>query len=444
MGLLDKDIVMRDKIELYNNIAHSGDCTGRLSAEMQVFPSPRIIWDLECLEDMACHPEIQQQQQLKYPLLGKHFSIETAFATVTRGWPGHRSLSVGGITPQAVYGDLEDTFDHFSFYLPNARFQQVNYHGTQKALWQYLVFLEDKDSPPMASMPGGLYLDVALDETSRVSLETRQQSLEWLDPQERSVGTFVTTVGWLGYSGGRSVPLGNALARLHTLGTLLSFANGGYTAPLYVKGMADPTEDRESSAVASVFKITPVELLGYSWLANDSDLENFVQCFATFERMIQGSPWNEVFPLVLSWYLQAIQPDSAQVRGKPRHVVANALGAALERLSLAILLESTGDRRGSVQDKVKKMMDVMGVSDSCPLHKDEDIVSFFDVRNEATHPKRDLQLSTQERDRLIDLAVVWIEEALLWRLGYSGKYRVSELGRSIDPCYDIDTRNSDW
>ena len=55
---------------------------------------------------MACHPEIQQQQ-LRYPLVGKHFSVETAFGKVSSGWPGQQRLSVDGIAPQAICGHME-------------------------------------------------------------------------------------------------------------------------------------------------------------------------------------------------------------------------------------------------------------------------------------------------------------------------------------------------
>jgi hypothetical protein len=444
-GLFYEDIVLREKFQLYNNLAQSGTCTGRLSAEMQIYPSPRITWDFESLEDMVCQPEMRQYE-LRNPLVGKRFSIEAPIVTVTRGFPEAYVVSVGGLTPQAVQGDVEERFGMFAFYLPNARFQQINRYGTQQALWQHLFILGQEETPPVASMAGGLRLDCALDESSRISLETRQQALEWLDPQERSIGTFVTTVGWLSYSDSQAISLREAKDRLCTLGMLLSFANGGYTAPLYIEGVPLHEEGRRPSSVASVFRTTPIELLGHSWLAGDSSLEAFVQCFPTFERMIESSPWDEVFPLILSWYFQAIQPDSGQVRGKPRHVVANALGAALERLSFTILLESTGDRRGTVQDKVKKMINLMGIGSDCAFHKEEDIKSFFDVRNEATHPKPDLGIPNEERDRLINLAIVWIGEALLWRLGYDGKYhvRLPDRGLSVDPCYDLNKRDPNW
>jgi len=445
MRLWSKDIILKEKMQLYNNIAESGDCVGRLFAEMHFYPVPRITWDLEFLEDMVCQPEIWQHK-LKNTLVGKRFLIETARVVETRGTPTWPVYALGGFAPQAVHGNLEDRFSDFTFYLPNARFQQAVYFGTQQTLRQKVIVQGEEEGSPMASMPGGQYLRTALDQDSQVCLKTEQQAVEWLDPQERSIGTFLSTEGWLGYSNGQTISLREAMDRLYKLGMFLSFANGGYTAPLYIEGVPRPESDTRSSSVATVFQTTPIELLGKPWLANDSDLQAYMQCFSTFERMMSAEPWDEVFPLVLSWYFQAIQPSSAQVQGKPRHVVANALGAALERLSLTILVERTGDRRGSVQEKVRKMMDTMGIGNTCIFHKEEDIVSFFDVRNEATHPKPELGMTNQERDRLINLAIVWLGEALLWRVGYNGKYRVRipERYLSVDPCYDLNTRDPNW
>jgi len=50
-----QDLILKDKVKLYNNIARINDCKGRLLAELQIYPSPRITWEFEMLGDVQCN-----------------------------------------------------------------------------------------------------------------------------------------------------------------------------------------------------------------------------------------------------------------------------------------------------------------------------------------------------------------------------------------------------
>jgi len=44
-----ENLILTDKLVIYNNFAKINDCEGRLLAELQIYPTPRIIWDFEIL-----------------------------------------------------------------------------------------------------------------------------------------------------------------------------------------------------------------------------------------------------------------------------------------------------------------------------------------------------------------------------------------------------------
>ncbi len=65
--------------------------------------------------------------------------------------------------------------------------------------------------------------------------------------------------------------LNEAQERIFTLCTLLSFANGGYVNSLYIEGMRfgdDPTTANRSGALVLAPNITPLELVGDSWVVS--------------------------------------------------------------------------------------------------------------------------------------------------------------------------------
>lgn len=43
------ELALQKSVRLYNNIAEFNNCEGRLLAELEVYPRPRISWELEVL-----------------------------------------------------------------------------------------------------------------------------------------------------------------------------------------------------------------------------------------------------------------------------------------------------------------------------------------------------------------------------------------------------------
>lgn len=48
------------------------------------------------------------------------------------------------------------------------------------------------------------------------------------------------------------------------------------------------------------------------------------------------------------------------------------------------------------------------------------------------------------RNEVIQRATQWVDEVLLWRIGYSSNYLDRSDGYGIQPRYDISKRNPDW
>lgn len=481
----DKDLVLKEKVKLYNNVAKINNCEGRLLAELSVYPKPSIVWEFEILGEHQCNFPYSAPwtPDLLNSLVGYLFRIEKPKCNSSLSDIGPLS-SLRGSAAQAVYGDMESTAHKFVFYLPNTRFQSI---GRQDRLIQTLRRAES--GIEVGQSEAGRSVGLSLDNTWSIDLSIQHDALAWLDSNKQKIGALITTVGRLyqpkykatepeTFLGLQSITLSHALERLENLSRFLSYANGGYIGPLYIEG-CEYTQDRKqpvrtSCATALAFHTTSLDRLGASWLTTASDLKGYMECFPTFECMMQNSVWQEIFEFVLAKYFQATQPTITW------QDVASAAGAALERLSYIILLEEKIDanqradhellfkaekdkqeskryekrwRRPEYKKKDGKYLSQAGIRLSVLLEQiglvadrdSDNIQAFLDVRNEATHPKAS-SVPVEQRWKLINQAIQWVDEILLWRVGYGGKYldRLDNLGYSTKPRCDLSLRNLTW
>jgi hypothetical protein len=75
------------------------------------------------------------------------------------------------------------------------------------------------------------------------------------------------------------------------------------------------------------------------------------------------------------------------------------------------------------------------------------VENFVDIRNNSTHAKTKLiPLTEIQQWEVVLRAVQWVDEALLWRLGYEGQYRERNLrsDQGIQRRYDLSRRDSSW
>lgn len=478
----DKDLLLKEKVKLYNNIANLNDCEGRLLAELEVYPTPRIVWEFEMLGDIQCnfpYAAAWKSEQLN-PLMGHGFSIREPKSSGSSSDIVGPLEAIRGSTAEAVYGDMEAVAHRFIFYLPNTYLQ---FKSIRQDTWIKSVRKAGRERE-LGLAEEGRSVESPMDDTWSIKLYIRTDTLAWLDPRNRNTGTFITTVGNLyqpkynatepeTFSELQTITLSNALERLKHLSRLLSYANGGYIGPLYIEGLLiqDGSHSvQPSCAVAQAFHTTPLEQLCYSWVTQVSDLRVYMECLPAFERMMQNPSWKETFDFTLAQYFQATRPISVW------QVVASASGAALERLSYTVLVEeetnasrkadcellfdrqsqvarqrwnlgrNPGQENVSVTGKrLRLLLERIGITKSRGYNDIDDVPLFLEVRNDAVHPRVG-SMTMEQRGKLINQAIQWIDEVLLWRFGYSGEYldRIQQPGNSTNPRYDLALRDSSW
>ena len=100
-----------------------------------------------------------------------------------------------------------------------------------------------------------------------------------------------------------------------------------------------------------------------------------------------------------------------------------------------IYLSSTGIRLSCLLERIGLLQDIEANS----------IQDFLDVRNDAVHPRQSA-MNIDRRLQLIRKALQWIDEVLLWRIGYKGQYldRTQEWTTPIPQRYNLKLRDSSW
>lgn len=449
----DNDLLLKDNLPLYDNLAKAGKFVGRLNASLQIHPAIQLTWDFEIEGDP---PDLGDNSFNESDFLGKGFSLDGA-VTITRrtyGGRGFPGFSYAGIAPQSWYGSRDFRATAFKFFIPNATFHERAWEDIRLSRAPNPdVAPESKFSP--APSTNGKAISVAIDDW-QVDLITVKESLRWLKPKNRNFGTRLTTIGQLYQRktanetsrDNKSMTIQEARNYLVPICTLLSFANGGYTYPMVIEGIKIDDTSFEAAGVVSVYNTTPLELLGHSWVSDSSSIGKFLECVPAFRAMLSLPHWERGFSSILTWYFQAIQPQSGYSYSRPWPVVANALGAALELLAYSICEQDMGKRfssRTTLKEKIGMLLDTIGTRSQ--FSYDHGLIEkFVNIRNDATHAKQKASISYEQRNEVLSHAIQWVEEALLWRLGYDGSYgnRLSQDQYSMLKRYDLSKRPALW
>jgi hypothetical protein len=452
-----------EKMSLYNNIAEYRGTTGRLLAELRIFPFPQIEWNFEVLGGSESLFMREMQEKNKAEIKGYEFSIPDPYPYRFHGT--RPSEAISGVCNEAYFGNLSTKSHGFNLYFPNLKFLETISDFEQRVL----------DNKP------GYEFEILLDETWSVRVFTDFESLNWL--RDKNIGCKLTTHVCFyqhtydskninSFGGLKLFELESFLGHVKNISTLLSFANAGHVYPLFIEGtlLQDDTSQSvvTSCAAAMVSGIKPIEQIGVPWISRETDLGAYLQCLPALEKMLLKSCWCVTIDVVQIWY------EKAALRS-PWPIIANSIGAALERLSYTVLVEDENDAKekgktellfGKDIGKAKKewnlgkksgqenftvtekrtrlLLEKIGLKS--PHYKDvDDVRSFLDVRNNATHPVS-TPIDPNEILRLLDLAILWVEETLLWRLGYSGEYRnrLDPHRRGMPPRYDLSLRDPTW
>lgn len=484
-----ESLILADKLVIYNNFAKINDCEGRLLVELQVYPAPRITWDFEILGTQVC----------QFPIIGVNleqcffagYSLRVENLSVTNNFLGIGKTNASGNASRVFFGDLDVPAHTFHFCLTNTKFQEkcLAQYSLQETINEKRFTNDEYDNSLRRLRNVGKFIETSLNSIWSVRLEIWEESLQWLKQQNGSIGTRLTCMGEL-FQPQRSeesdnfpdllanITVSEAQEILRNLCQLLSYANGGFIAPIFIEAERYNPEGQEIPRIQAIsaltrtdYQVTSIEQLGNSWLTMQSDLKSFISCFSSFEKMLAQPFWKDTFYFVLVQYFQAI-------RGGNWELAASATGAALERLSHAILVEDqtdpmikvdfenlfSSDRRlrdpanqrlGSgtkvTETRLRLLLERIGLT----TDDTQEVKNFLDVRNDAVHPKVSGMIQNQ-RWQLILRGIQWIDEVLLWRLGYHGKYinRIAYAAMIFDstpsptleitPRYDLSSRDPNW
>ena len=236
---------------------------------------------------------------------------------------------------------------------------------------------------------------------------------------------------------------------------MLSYANGGYIRSVYTIAKKFSNNEINSTSIENVVSlaeapiISTQEELGGSFIRyfGITDLLDFIKCFPTFQKMLQTPHWQEKWIVILEWYFQAILKPSGRRRNALIPVVANALGTLLENLARIILvregrLSNTQFENISLKNRIEHLHIRLGISGDTSVIED-----FVKIRNNSTHAKSNpIPLDEIQQWEVVLKAVQWVDEVILWRLGYGGQYLERNLQsfNGINPRYDLSLRDSSW
>ena len=446
---LNKDLVgQQEDLELFNNIGHLDNLEGRLTVWLTINQTPRVHWEFETARGEYNFDSLSIDSPPQKLTSWDGSDPQLVVVNPTFTFRGGQRRQSRGYAEQVLYGDINADAHYFDFYLPNTDFLREATGGDLAAITQALKCESFK---------------VEIGNDWSVELSTTQEALDWLKPEVQNRGSMITLKARLFQTKPPStkiqdllsISLSNSSKTFSDLCLMLSYINGGYVKPIYAiaKKFVDMELDRiVTEDVASLAEgplIVPQEELGQGCVRyfGMKDLLDFVQCFPTFQRMLQASHWHEKWIVLLEWYFQAIPRASGRRRNVLLPVVANALGTLLENLARIILLKegtfsNTQFEKLKLKGRINELLSRLGIAGDNLVVDD-----FVAIRNNSTHAKSTaLSLTDMQQWEILQKAVQWVDEVILWRLGYGGQYRERSLYsiQGIQPRYDLSRRDPSW
>lgn len=449
---LDKDLIGEQQdIELFNNIGNLDNLEGRLTVLLTINPTPRLNWEFEAARGDYTHDSLSfdspPNHLTSWNEANPQFILENPKFTF-RG--GSRRIS-RGYAEQALYGDIDADAHYFEFYLPNTDFLRDSLGGELGKLTDVLRILNCES------------FKAEIGNDWSVELITDQKALDWLKPKVQNRGSMITLKIRLFQTQQSSkriqdlliTSLADSRKIISDLCLMLSYANGGYIKSVYTiakkfsNNEINSTSTENVASLAEAPIISPQEELGGSFIRyfGITDLLDFIKCFPTFQKMLQTPHWQEKWIVILEWYFQAILKPSGRRRNALIPVVANALGTLLENLARIILvregrLSNTQFENISLKNRIEHLHIRLGISGDTSVIED-----FVKIRNNSTHAKSNpIPLDEIQQWEVVLKAVQWVDEVILWRLGYGGQYLERNLQSvsGINPRYDLSLRDSSW
>lgn len=438
-------ISQQQDIELFNNIGILDNIEGRLTVLLAINPTPKVHWEFEAARGEynlnSISLDSPPKQLTSWDGSNPKLTLEEPTFTF-RG--GHRRQS-RGYAEQVLYGDINANAHYFECYLPNTDFLRKATGGNLEKITTAL-----KSESFQAELGNGW----------SVELFTTQEALDWLQPKSQNRGSMITLKLRLFQTNQAdskiqdllTISLADAYKMLSELCLMLSYINGGYVKPIYVIGKTFTKNESNQinienvASIAEAPLIVPQEDIGQGFIRDFgiNDLLDFIQCFSTFQKMLQTAHWHEKWTVLLEWYFQAIPREFGRRRNVLAPVRANALGTLLENLARIILVEegnlsNNQFKKLVLKERLKELLDCLGISGESSV-----VDNFVHIRNNSTHAiTQPISLSEMQQWEIIQKAIQWVDEVILWRLGYIRNYRDRSFKSTQGiQRYDLSLRDS--
>ena len=237
---LSDDIILKNQLLIYNNQARFGNINGGLTVSYEFFPAPAIFWDFEVFKREEAALDLKpgtSTGELAHPFEGHQILIPEPWSGIPRETDiPRRSIGITrtGSAPKVFVGNTDLLGKSFRFWLPNAKFQALN------ILKNFIAKDISRRSPndPQGYVVGFSsttregFVQAIIAGNINLTLHTPEEAMSWLQ-SHRSTGTYLTTFGEIELSNKTSIY--EVVNLLENIADLLSFANGGFIAPLIVE-----------------------------------------------------------------------------------------------------------------------------------------------------------------------------------------------------------------
>ena len=443
------DLFHQEKVELYNNIAGIGGCKGRLKVDLYINPIPILFWDFESKKTTSRNREITSDQDgyLLQPIKGYDILIDRPYSPHTfwsLAFSSTNSIHLRGSADRVIFGNEKLRSKEFHFFLTDFLFPRHHYRELGRIQKRFEVE-QDSQRTFLSEYSAGRIFECLIDSTFSIQITFPEESMDLLENRLQKAGSMITAKGKIIYSENNKTSLPRikqVVKELSNFCLFLSFANGGYVSPIIIEG-ASEQDRKNNSCIVSVMQTTPIEIKGQSWVSLNTKFSDYVNCYPEFKKLLSLKHWGDDLEIILDWYFQIIQPLYFPI-GKKWPILANAIGATLEKLYALIVVNDleqlTTDKSGkNLKAKIEITLQSIGI-DRNIWHQDYDLIDeFIKLRNDATHAFKFNNFNDEQISVIIHHGIQWIEEILLWRLGYHGMYenRNFRHEKSISPRYDL-------
>lgn len=409
----------QENIAIYNNIGEYNGKSGRLTINCSLAGSPRIEWEFQSLTNYINGLDVYFNKK-SLELTGVKCELENVMST------SYSDTSGRGFAGVVRIGDHGERYQAWSLFYVNLKCES---HNDLRKNWEWHY-----DSSGGLKEFACTRVQVRLNSGWKLTASTPKYAKDALTSREGRdfrITSFITlenTKLKLGKTYNEMLP------RFRAVTFLLQFASGGYTFPVVAEainlrgGQVSNTSTFYSSGTAS-----RLDEFNTTWFGRLSDIALLLKNMDRITKMQDKYEVFEELSVCMMWYIQSLQTNRLPI-------VANSLGAGIEKLAYIYLVkvagtvsESEWTTKTGLDSRIILLCRHLGIRN---IVNAKAVVNFMHVRNSATHAK--VINSNIDKAEAIREVLFIFEEAMLSLCGYSGSYLNRTTGaEEVAPMYKI-------